>query len=332
MCTGTEKTRIVMDDEIHRNIMDIFFKAPFIFKCGTETRGFEELKEARHDTARNKHAAKCPEIERQIAGGVHGIFTFGTNGEGYILSMKEKEEVLEAAIDQVKGRVPVYAGTGCISTRDTIYMSKRAEEMGADVLSIITPSFAAASQKELYDHYVEVAKHVNIPIVLYNIPPRTGNKLLPETVAKLAKDVDVILGAKDSSGDLDNLKAYIRETRDLDKKFAVLAGNDGSILTCLKEGGAGGIAGRANLYPKALASIYNCFMAGDVDKAQEYQDAVATLQRVFKFGNPNTIIKKAVNLLGYPVGDCRKPFNYLCDEGIAELKAVLKENEEKGLC
>ena len=272
------------------------------------------------------------QIERQIAGGVHGIFTFGTNGEGYILSMKEKEEVLEAAIDQVKGRVPVYAGTGCISTRDTIYMSKRAEEMGADVLSIITPSFAAASQKELYDHYVEVAKHVNIPIVLYNIPPRTGNKLLPETVAKLAKDVDVILGAKDSSGDLDNLKAYIRETRDLDKKFAVLAGNDGSILTCLKEGGAGGIAGRANLYPKALASIYNCFMAGDVDKAQEYQDAVATLQRVFKFGNPNTIIKKAVNLLGYPVGDCRKPFNYLCDEGVAELKAVLKENEEKGLC
>ena len=257
------------------------------------------------------------QIERQIAGGVHGIFPFGTNGEGYILSMKEKEEVLEATIDQVKGRVPVYAGTGCISTRDTIYMSKRAEEMGADVLSIITPSFALASQKELYDHYVEVAKHVNIPIVLYNIPPRTGNKLLPETVAKLAKDVDVIMGAKDSSGDIENLKAYIRETRDIGKNFAVLAG---------------GIAGRANLYPKALASIYNCFVAGDVDKAQEYQDAVATLQRVFKFGNPNTVIKKAVNLLGYPVGDCRKPFNYLCDEGVAELKAVLKENEEKGLC
>ena len=272
------------------------------------------------------------QVERQIAGGVHGIFPFGTNGEGYILSLKEKEEILEAVVDQVKGRIPVYAGSGCISTQDTVYMSKRAEELGADVLSIITPSFAVASQKELYDHYVEVAKHVNIPIVLYNIPPRTGNKLLPETVAKLAKDVDVIMGAKDSSGDIENLKAYIRETRDIGKNFAVLAGNDGSILTCLKEGGAGGIAGRANLYPKALASIYNCFVAGDVDKAQEYQDAVATLQRVFKFGNPNTIIKKAVNLLGYPVGDCRKPFNYLCDEGVAELKAVLKENEEKGLC
>lgn len=272
------------------------------------------------------------QIERQIAGGVHGLFPFGTNGEGYILSLKEKEEVLEATIDQVKGRVPVYAGTGCISTRDTVYMSKRAEEMGADVLSIITPSFALASQKELYDHYCEVAKHVNIPIVLYNIPARTGNKLLPETVAKLAKDVDVIMGAKDSSGDLDNLYAYIEQTRDIGKDFSVLAGNDGNILKCLKAGGTGGIAGRANLYPHSLASIYNYFAAGELDKAQEAQDAVATLQRVFKFGNPNTIIKKAVNLLGYPVGDCRKPFNYLCDEGVAELKAVLKENEEKGLC
>lgn len=284
------------------------------------------------DSQTVNHAELRNQVERLLAGGVHGLFPFGTNGEGYILSLKEKEEVLETVIDQVKGRVPVYAGTGCISTADTIYMSKRAEEMGADVLSIITPSFALASQKELYDHYVAVAKHVNIPIVLYNIPMRTGNKLLPETVAKLAKDVDVIMGAKDSSGDRDNLKAYIDLTRDLDKDFSVLAGNDGNILTCLKEGGAGGVAGRANLYPKTVASIYNYFVAGDLEKAQEAQDAIATLSRVFKFGNPNTIIKKAVNLLGYPVGDCRKPFNYLCDEGIEELKAVLKENEEKGLC
>ena len=272
------------------------------------------------------------QIERQIAGGVHGIFCFGTNGEGYILSTQEKEEILEATIDQVKGRVPIYAGTGCISTRDTIYMSRRAQELGADVLSIITPSFAAASQKELYDHYCEVAKHVDLPIVLYNIPPRTGNKLLPETVAKLARDVDVIQGAKDSSGDLENLKAYIRLTQDVGKPFSVLAGNDGAILTCLKEGGAGGIAGRANLYPKSLASIYSNFVAGDIAQAEKLQDAVATLQRVFRFGNPNTVIKKAVAMLGYPVGDCRRPFNYLCDEGIAELQAVLKENAEKGLC
>ena len=199
------------------------------------------------------------QIDRLIDGGVHGLFPFGTNGEGYILNEKEKEEILEATIAQVNGRVPVYAGTGCISTRDTIRMSKKAQELGADILSIITPSFAVASQKELYDHYVEVAKHVDIPIVLYNIPARTGNKLLPETVAKLAKDVDVIMGAKDSSGDWENLKAYIQLTRDLDKDFRVLSGNDSLILPALKEGGAGGIAGCANVYPHVLASIYDLF-------------------------------------------------------------------------
>ena len=274
------------------------------------------------------HAELRNQVERLLAGGVHGLFPFGTNGEGYILSLKEKEEVLETVIDQVKGRVPVYAGTGCISTADTIYMSKRAEEMGADVLSIITPSFALASQKELYDHYVAVAKSVNIPIVLYNIPMRTGNKLLPETVAKLAKDVDVIMGAKDSSGDRDNLKAYIDLTRDLDKDFSVLAGNDGNILFCLQNGGQGGIAGRANIWPATVASIYDYFVAGDVAKAEAAQEAISKIQRVFKFGNPNTIIKKAVALMGNPVGDCRRPFNYLCDEGIQELMAVLKETAE----
>lgn len=271
------------------------------------------------------------QIERLLAGGVHGLFTFGTNGEGYILNESEKIQVLEATIDQVKGRVPVYAGTGCISTADTIRMSKKAQELGADVLSIITPSFAVASQKELYEHYAEVARHVDLPIVLYNIPARTGNKLLPETVAKLAKDVDNIMGAKDSSGDWDNLLAYITLTRELDKDFRVLSGNDSLILPCLKEGGAGGIAGCANVYPHTLASIYELFKAGKLKEAQAAQDSIASFRAVFKYGNPNTVVKKGVSLLGYPVGDCRRPFSYLCDEGVEALKLVLKENADQGM-
>ncbi len=271
------------------------------------------------------------QVERLISGGVHGIFPFGTNGEGYILSEKEKIEVLEATIDQVKGRVPVYAGSGLISTQDTIRMSKKAEELGADVLSIITPSFAVASQKELYDHYVEIAKHVDTPIVLYNIPARTGNKLLPETVAKLAKDVDIIVGAKDSSGDWDNLKAYITETRELEKDFYVLSGNDSLILPSLKEGGFGGIAGCSNVYPQVLSSIYNLFIEGKLEEAEVVQESIASFRAVFKYGNPNTVVKKAVAMLGYPVGDCRRPFNYLCEEGFEALGKVLKENADKGM-
>lgn len=271
------------------------------------------------------------QIERMLAGGVQGIFCFGTNGEGYILSETEKLQILEATIDQVKGRVPVYAGTGCISTADTIRLSREAQQLGADVLSVITPSFAKASQHELYEHYSEVAKSVDTPLVLYNIPARTGNALFPETVAALAKDVDVIVGAKDSSGNWDTLQAYIQMTRDIGKEFYVFAGNDSLILRCIQSGGAGAIAGCANVYPQVLSSIYRLYMDGQTDQAQAAQESLASLRGVFQFGNPNTVIKKAVAMLGYPVGECRRPFHFLCEEGTMALEKVLKANAEKGM-
>lgn len=150
-------------------------------------------------------------------------------------------------------------------------------------------------------------------------------------VQALCRDVDVIVGAKDSSGDIENLKAYIRLTRELDKDVAILAGNDGAILTCLKEGGAGGIAGRANIWPATVAKIYDCFKAGDLEGAQAAQDAIAILQQTFKYGNPNTIIKTAVALQGHNVGKCRAPFNYVPEEGLEAIKKVLAENAAKGL-
>lgn len=271
------------------------------------------------------------QIERMIEGGLQGIFCFGTNGEGYILSETEKLQILEAAVDQVRGRVPVYAGTGCISTADTIRLSREAQRLGADVLSVVTPSFAKASQKELYEHYSEVAKHVDTPLVLYNIPARTGNALLPETVAALARDVDLIAGAKDSSGDWENLQAYIQLTQDLGKNFSVFAGNDSLILRCIQAGGAGAIAGCANVYPKILSSIYRLYRDGETDQAQLAQDSLASLRQVFQFGNPNTVIKKAVAMSGYPVGECRRPFQFLCEDGIHALERVLKANAEKGM-
>lgn len=147
------------------------------------------------------------QIERLIDAGIHGIFVLGTNGEGYILDEDEKTEVIRVAVNTVNGRVPVYAGTGCVSTRDTVRMSRKAKELGADVLSIITPSFAAASQEELIRHYETVANTVDMPILLYNIPARTGNALTPATVQKLSQ-VPNIIGVKDSSGNFDNILQY----------------------------------------------------------------------------------------------------------------------------
>lgn len=270
------------------------------------------------------------QVDRQIEAGIHGIFPFGTNGEGYILNFDEKKLVLQTVIDQIAGRVPVYAGTGCISTKETIEQCKMAMDCGADVLSVITPSFAKASQHELIVHYETVAAAVpEAPIVLYNIPARTGNALAPETVAELAK-IDNIVGAKDSSGDWTNLSAYIELTKDMD--FAVLSGNDSLILKALQAGAKGAIAGCANVYPKNMVGIYENFKKGDLEAAQKCQDAVAPLRACFKYGNPNTVVKTAVNLLGYPVGKCRAPFNYLPEEGIEALKQTLADDKAKGMC
>lgn len=269
------------------------------------------------------------QINRMLAAGIHGIFPFGTNGEGYILDMEEKQEVLSVVVDEVRGRVPVYAGTGCISTRDTIALSKRAEGLGADILSVVTPSFAAASQNELYEHYAAVAASVKLPVILYNIPARTGNALHPDTVERLSH-IDNIIGVKDSGGNFDNMLQYLEKTADRD--FVVLSGNDSLILWNLLAGGTGGIAGCANVYPENMVGIYNSFTQGDLERARQYQDAIRSFRNCFRYGNPNTIVKTAVRLLGYPVGRCRRPFDQVSEQGIRELTEVLEENKRKGMC
>lgn len=268
------------------------------------------------------------QVNRLIAAGVHGIFPFGTNGEGYILNEEEKEKVLNVVIEETRGRVPVYAGTGCIGTKDTIRMSRMAEAAGADILSVITPSFAAASQNELYEHYKETAAAVKLPVVLYNIPLRTGNSLLPDTVEKLSH-IDNIIGVKDSSGNFDNMLQYLEKTADRD--FVVLSGNDSLILWNLLAGGTGGIAGCSNVYPENMVGIYEHFRKGEMQEARRCQDAVRTLRDCFKYGNPNTVIKTAVELLGYPVGKCRRPFNQISEAGMEAIRSMLDENREAGL-
>lgn len=270
------------------------------------------------------------QVERLITAGVSGLFCFGTNGESYILSEEEKYAVLEAVIDQTAGRVPVYAGTGCPGTKDTIRMSRKAQALGADVLSIICPYFAAANQTEIYNHYAAVAQAVDLPIVIYNIPPRTGNKVAPDTVGKLAREFANIVGVKDSSGDFLNMQQYFEATR-FREDFSVLSGNDALIFDNLVNGGAGAIAGCSNIYPKTICSIVELYKKGELAKALEVQRSLIPLRSTFRYGNPNTMIKRATRMLGYPVGDCRAPFNSISPEGIAALEKVLADGKKAGM-
>ncbi len=272
------------------------------------------------------------QVERQISAGIHGLFPCGTNGEGYILNGEEKRLVLETVLEAAAGRVPVYAGTGCVSTRETIRQCQMARDAGTDVLSIVTPSFGAASQDELYEHYLAIARAVpDMPIVLYNIPARTGNALLPATVARLA-GIDNIVGVKDSSGDFANILAYIDGGRAKENSaFSVLSGNDQLIIWTLLAGGRGGVAGCANVFPKTMASIYHLFIAGRIEEAKAVNESIASFRACFKYGNPNTIVKTAVAMLGFPVGRCRAPFNRVPQEGMNALRKALEECRAKGL-
>ena len=268
------------------------------------------------------------QVNRQIAAGVDAVFCLGTNGEFYIQSEEEKLKVISIVVDEAAGRVPVYAGTGCPGTKATIELSLKAKALGVDVLSIISPYFAAISQKEIYNHYKAMAEAVDLPIVMYNMPARTGNNIDPATAAELAK-IPNIAGIKDSSGNWDNLKGYIDATRGMD--FSVLSGNDSLILPALKEGGVGGITAVANIYPETMVAIYRRFLAGDLAGAEEAQNSIANIRACFKFGNPNTVTKKATNLAGNPVGPCRAPFNYLSDEAVEAIRRTLAEDAAKGM-
>jgi len=270
------------------------------------------------------------EVDWLIRAGMHGIFPCGTNGEGYILSAEEKLRVIRVCVEQAAGRVPVYAGTGCISTRETVELSLRAQEAGADALSIITPSFAVASQDELIVHYREIARQVKLPIVLYNIPSRTGNALHPATVGALSR-VENIQAVKDSSGNFDAILQFIATTR-WRSDFSVLSGNDALILWTLLAGGRGGVSGCANIFPANMVSIYNWVLAGDLEKARQAQESIRPFRSCFRYGNPNTVVKAAARLMGRLVGPCRAPFNQLSDEGMAVLKETLHALTKKGVC
>ncbi len=260
------------------------------------------------------------QINRLINAGVSGIFPLGTNGEFYAFSKEEKIEIIKVAVEEVNGRVPVYAGTGCITTKETIELSKIAKDLGVDVLSIISPYFVGVSQDDIYRHYSAVAEAVDLPILLYNIPARTGNNIDYKTVAKLAKYKNII-GIKDSSGNFDNSLKYIENT---DERLSVLAGSDSLILWTLMAGGSGAISGCSNVFPELMVSIYKLWSEGKIAEANEAQKKIRPFRNVMQMGNPNSVVKRAVNLLGYPVGPAREPSNCAKPEIDAALQEVFK--------
>jgi len=260
-------------------------------------------------------------INYLIEAGVHGVFVCGSQGESYALTEDEKRMVIKVAVEEVNGRVPVYAGTGATTTMEVVRMSRYAMDVGADAVSVITPYFVKPNQDELYMHYKRVAEAVDIPVVLYNNPAVTGVNLDVKTVKRLAEAGNVA-GIKDSSGDLTLTAEYIASCP---RGFSVLAGRDSLILATLVYGGKGAIAATANVAPELAVGIYENYVRGDLDKALELQFKLLPLRLAFSLGTFPVVVKEAMKLLGKRGGPSRSPVCSLSQESREKLRKTLVE-------
>jgi 4-hydroxy-tetrahydrodipicolinate synthase len=256
-----------------------------------------------------------------IDGKVHGVFAVGSQGEFWALTPDEKRRVWETVVNETRGRVPVYAGTVGVTTRETIMLTRLAEKAGVDAVSILTPYFINPNDDQLFDHFKAVAESTSLPILVYTNPARTNLKISPGLLARLAQ-VKGIVGIKDSSGDLELTAEYIRV---VPPNFSVLMGRDTLIYAGLSYGTKGGIAATANVKPALVASIYDQYMAGDLPGALQAQRELAPLRLAFAWGTFPVVIKEALNLMGMDAGPCRAPVGPLTAEQRDRLKKVLQE-------
>lgn len=224
------------------------------------------------------------------------------------------------------GRVPVYAGSGGIPTNQVIELSNRLAEVGVSAVSIITPFLISLTDDELLNHYQTIAKNVNLPIILYNIPANTKINLSKEVVAELAK-LDKIIGIKDSSGDLENLQGYLDVAKN--EAFSVLVGSDSKILPALKMGATGAVAATSNVLTKTDVGIYQNYQDNNLEKAEELQKSIDTFRMANKLGSVPSMLKYALSIIGYEVGAARLPVMPVNDhEKLAQMQEALKSYQE----
>ena len=258
-----------------------------------------------------------------IRGGVHGLFVVGTTGEFYGLTPGEKREIFMVAMDEVNGRIPVYAGTNGITTHETVMLTQIAEDCKVNAVSVLTPMFISPTQEQLINHYTILAENTALPVVLYNNPPKTSVNLAPATIAKLA-EIPNIVGIKDSSGDMTLTAEYIRLTRHMDD-FSVLMGRDTLIYGALCYGAAGSIASCANVAPRLCADIYEKFIAGDLEGSLKAQFTLAPLRIAFTLGTFPAVIKESLTLLGFEAGPCMGPAGPLTGDEREKLRKILTD-------
>ena len=246
-------------------------------------------------------------IDFQIAGGTDAIIICGTTGESSTLTHEEHDECIKFAVEHTAGRVPVIAGTGSNSTAEAIRLSTHAQNNGADALLLVTPYYNKATQKGLIQHYTAIANSVDLPIILYNVPSRTGVNILPQTVVTLAKNVKNIVAIKEASG---NISQVAELAAIADGCIDIYSGNDDQVVPLLSLGGVGVISVLSNVMPKLTHDMVMSYLNGDVKLSRQLQLSVMNLNKAL-FCEVNPIpVKEALNMMGWNAGAVRSP---LCE-------------------
>lgn len=261
-------------------------------------------------------------IEFQIKNGSSGIVPCGTTGESATLSFEEHDRVIQVTIEQVKGRVPVIAGTGSNSTQEAIMLTRHAAKSGADASLQVSPYYNRPTQKGLYEHFRAIAQAVDIPIILYNIASRTGVNIEPETIAKLAVDCKNIVGVKEASGNLDQMS---RIKALCPKGFDLISGDDSLTLPVLSIGGVGIISVVANIVPRDVADLVSAFEKKDIAQAMGlHYKLLPLIKAAFLETNPIPI-KTAMGLLGLCDPSLRLPMCQMSEPNLEKLRKALQE-------
>ena len=261
-------------------------------------------------------------IEDQVKGGTDAIIVCGTTGESSTLSHEEHLAVIKYCVEKVAGRIPVVAGTGSNCTETAVYLSREAASYGVDALLQVTPYYNKATQKGLYQHFKAVADAVDVPVILYNVPSRTGCNIEPETVVKLCTEVENIVGVKEASGNISQVAKLMSLAKG---KVDIYSGNDDQIVPLLSLGGKGVISVLSNVAPRQTHEICEKFFAGDVaGSCQEQLRAIDLVKALFCEVNPIPV-KMALNLMGKEVGGLRAPLTEMEPEHAKVLKQTMEE-------
>ena len=257
-----------------------------------------------------------------VEGGLSGLVPCGSNGEAPYLLKEERKRVIEIVVDEANGKVPVVAGTGAISTRETIQLTKDAKSIGVNAALVVTPFYYKHSSKEIYDHYSTVIEAVDLPILIYNVPKFTGFSLEPSVVYELVSEYDGVVGIKDSSGNLGQIAELTRLVGD---KVSVLAGTADVIFPTLMLGGKGAVIAVANVTPGLCSALYEAFEEGKFEDSSKLQRRISYINEVLiKRHNQLSAIKEALNMKGLPGGYPRKPTALLEKNEKDEIKEILE--------